>query len=167
MASFTATTTPKDTFHEEGRRISFLMEDATTIYKGDLVRINADGYAVSREDAAVGDMFAGMACETVVNAGAVGAKSILVDTEGVFQVFKATAAITDIGSHAVCSTGGTADPQTVTCAAAAYTAVGIPGNTDAVVVGTVVGRVLDPLTKVADATRLWVKLLSLQQIKLS
>ncbi len=154
--AWTATTTPAYRDRADGDVISLLVEDNVKIYKGDIVRINAAGYATNAAPA-TGDMCAGIATETVdntVTGHTQGGKSILVATEGVYQVFKASAAITDVGTLCYCSEA--ADAQTVVS--------GTGGLSHATLVGTAVGRVLDPVTKAADTTRLWIKLKTLQQI---
>ncbi len=156
MATWTATTAPVDRGRAEGRFLTLLMADNVKIFKGDIVRIEANGYATNAAPAA-GDMCAGIATETVDNTTTghtAGGKSIIVDSEGVFQVFKASAGITDVGTLCYCSEA--ADAQTVVS--------GTGGLTHATLVGAAVGRVFDPVTKAADTTRLWIKLTTLQQI---
>ena len=79
----TATTIARDSKRKDGQLISYKM-GAVKIPKGALVNINSDGYATNATDAA-NQTFAGIAYETVDNSGgAVGAKSIRVETTGTF-----------------------------------------------------------------------------------
>jgi hypothetical protein len=149
--AWTATTAAVDTDYEDGIILSLPMVDNKIIYKGDLVRITAEGYASGSSTApATGDMFIGMALETVDNTKtghATGGKSVRVVTEGTVEVFKGTAAITDLGCLAYNSV--TVDAQTVDVSA----------GTHACLVGAVVGLVYSK-DKVADTTKLRIKLIS-------
>ena len=60
---------------------SFKVAGSTTIYKGALVSIQTDGYVAPLTAA---ELFAGIAYEEIVNAGADGAKSVRIYTQGDF-----------------------------------------------------------------------------------
>jgi len=83
--AWTATTTPVDRRSRPGDILSLPVVTAVTIYKGDFVRLTTAGYAVSTTAPTTGDMFAGVAMETVANTGASGAKRIKVRCKGVFS----------------------------------------------------------------------------------
>ena len=65
--AWAATTVATDPARKDGQVISFPMADNITIFKGDMVRIIASGYVLSGTAPAAGDMFAGIAMETVSN----------------------------------------------------------------------------------------------------
>lgn len=150
--AWSATSAPRDPKYQQGKIIALPMA-ATTIYKGDIVRINASGYAVSTADLAVGDMCAGIALETKT-CGTAGADTIQVQTEGVVQLKKATPAQTDVGTFALHSAD---NQQTVTSATAEAT--------NSVTVGTIVGIPIDDITGTASTTHVKVALKTLRQIK--
>jgi hypothetical protein len=109
----TATTTAREAKRKDGELIAYKMA-AVKIPKGALVNINADGYATNATDAA-GETFAGVAYETVDNAGgAAGAQEIRVQTTGTFVFVDGggNGAQTDVGVEFKI-----ADNQTVTDAA--------------------------------------------------
>jgi predicted RecA/RadA family phage recombinase len=159
--AWAATTVATDPARKDGQVISFPMADNITIFKGDMVRIIASGYVLSGTAPAAGDMFAGIAMETVSNTDsghAAGTKSILVDTEGTFAIPKATAGIADVGT--LLYIDDDADQS------AAAVQIGSGGLTHDVLVGSAVGLVYDETTvpPTVSTTKLRVKLLSLQQI---
>lgn len=87
---------------QEGNLVLFPMA-AQKIYQGALVVISAAGYA-SNAVVEAGSQFAGIAYEQKDNsAGAAGAKSIRVETEGVFELPIAAATIADVGSKVYAS----------------------------------------------------------------
>lgn len=165
MATWTALTTATDPKRQDGKVIAFLMSDVV-IYKGDIVRIAADGY-LTNVTPATGDMCAGIALETVDNsAGSAGDKTCLVATEGVCVVYHADAGdVSDIGTTAICAAGSGDDAQVVT---SGYSSV-----TNACACGTIIGAWYDPVTGAEDVAdsdgfyRLWIKLQTLRQIKAS
>ena len=82
---------------KEGKLISFPMA-AQKIYQGALVVISAAGYA-SNAVVEAGSNFAGIAYEQKDNsAGAAGALSLRVETQGVWELPIAAATIADVGS---------------------------------------------------------------------
>ena len=135
--SWSALTTPQERYHKDGAVLALPMVDAVTIYAGDLVRITAAGYATSTDAPATGDMFAGVAMETVANTAtghAAGSKNIRVYTSGVFSYPKATPLQEDVGSLVYGGASDSADDQQTVYASTA--------GAHEVLVGTVVG--LDP-----------------------
>lgn len=68
-----------------GTKMKVLIEAGETLYKGTLVNIDADGYAINYDDT-VNHKFAGVVVDTVANAGADGAVAAEVWTEGVFKL---------------------------------------------------------------------------------
>ena len=143
--TWTATSSIRETRRQDGRILALPMEDNVTVYKGDLVRLNAAGFATSTSAPAAGDVFAGVAYETIDNTTtghAQGGKKVRVETTGVHSFKKSVPAATDRG---VTVYGGasdaTNDQQTV------YDSQG----THAVVVGKVVDY-LDPDTGAASTT---------------
>lgn len=76
------------------RVMKFLVAATTTIYKGGLVMIDADGFAIPGEDTASLNVV-GVAAEGVVNAGADGAKEVEVemDAEWLFTASSITDAM--------------------------------------------------------------------------
>jgi len=157
--AWAATTTPRDVRRADGVVLSFLVEDNLVIYKADIVRINAAGYATSAVPTS-GDMAAGIALETVDNTTTghtQGGKKILVQTEAVCRVFHNTdaAAAADVGAAAVCDGAATGDAGAIETGT--FADVGC-------ICGTVVGLVYDPITQVQDTSRVWIKLQTLQQI---
>lgn len=111
-----ASSAKRDTAKSPNGLLSFPMADNEYIYKGDIVRVAADGYATSDAAAATGDMFVGVAVETVDNTGtghAAGAKNITVDAEfgSVHSFAFDSASQSDVGTLVYNSVA--ADPQTV------------------------------------------------------
>lgn len=94
--AWSATSAPADVKEQQGVLVKLPIVSGETVYKGDIVRINGNGYATSTGSPAAGDMFAGIALETVDNSG--GGKSVLVRTEGVYDFTKASATQTDVGT---------------------------------------------------------------------
>jgi len=86
---------------------------ATTIYKGALIAKNAAGYVVPASDTA-GLTVIGIAEETVVNAGANGAKTVKYITNVAAEFVNAGGAIVQASKHGTCVV---ADDQSVTTAA--------------------------------------------------
>ena len=96
MANITAR---KDVRRQEGRVLSFPVEEATTIYEGALVSVNAAGYAVNASDAA-NDAFVGVCHVGADNSGgADGAgEKVQVWTDGVIDcVYAGTATQANVG----------------------------------------------------------------------
>jgi hypothetical protein len=94
----TAATEARHSKRKSGRIIAYKMA-AVKIPKGTLVSINSSGYATNASDAS-GDIFAGVAYETVDNSGgSPGDKDIRVETTGTFVFIDAGAngAQTDVG----------------------------------------------------------------------
>ncbi len=86
--------TPHETARSDGKLISVPVAASTKIYKGSMVTLDADGYAVF---ATVGASlpFAGVAYETVDNStGSDGDMTVRVETTGVFS-FSTTSAAED------------------------------------------------------------------------
>lgn len=88
---------------------------ATTIYKGSIVAKNAGGFLVPASDAA-NLQVVGIAEETVVNAGANGAKTCSYMTDVEVELENAGGAIVQASKHELCYV---ADDQSVTTAAVA------------------------------------------------
>jgi len=145
---WTATTAASDPGYKSDGKILSLKASNETIYKGDLVRINAAGYATVAAPAQY-DMFAGIALETVDNSGgSAGDLNVLVLTEGTVTAFQASAAITDVGEPAWNSYQ--VDAQTILSTT-------VDPTNSTVKVGTVVDRVFSNY-KVPDTTRLRFKM---------
>jgi len=94
--------------------IGYKMTNAVTIYKGSLVSVNSSGYALASADTA-STVVVGVAVEQVVNSGAAGAKTIQVETNGIFTFVAGTG----IGQDDVGQLCYVSDDQTVTNAATA------------------------------------------------
>lgn len=107
MANITAR---KNVSRQEGKILSYPVEESTTIYEGALVAVNAAGYAVNASDTS-GERVVGVANETVDNSsGADGDLSIEVWTEGVIDLaagFSATQA--NVGDKVYASDNQTVD----------------------------------------------------------
>lgn len=88
---------------------------ATTIWLGALIAVNAAGFIVPASDTAALKVV-GIANETVVNAGAAGAKSVVYQTGLVVELENAGGAIVQASMHRTCVV---ADDQSVTTAAVA------------------------------------------------
>ena len=73
---------------------SFKVAGSTTIYKGALVSIQTDGYVAPLTAA---ELLAGIAYDEIVNAGADGAKSVRIYTQGDFEHALSGAAIANVG----------------------------------------------------------------------
>jgi len=123
---------------KEGDIISMPMADACKIYKGDIVKVNAAGYA-SNLVAAAGDSFLGVAVETVDNTSAVtghaaGFKSVRVWAKRgqIHKFYKATPVVDDVGLKAFSGVGTSSDSQTVVSAATTT-------GTSAIGIGLIVG----------------------------
>ncbi len=139
--AWSASTSIAERFVKDGDVLRFPIVDTETIYKGDMVRVNANGEATSTSTPAEGDMFVGVARETVDNTA--DGEYITVDTTGVFSFTKDTPAQSDVGCIAYVDPTG--NQGTVVVAAGTGAGSGI-------VVGGVIG--LDP----NDSTKLRVKL---------
>ena len=129
MAAFAASTAPRDELRREDDLLAIPMMDNVVIYKGDLVLIDATGYARPvYGTGTTADCFAGVAAETMDNTEtghATGLKSVRVWRTGSFIFTKASAAQTDVGIavYTDVSTAGT--PTTVTTAASKASFVGM------------------------------------------
>ncbi|MDQ7790282.1 MAG: hypothetical protein RDU41_09560 [Clostridia bacterium] len=99
---------------KDGQLIAFLIAANVIIYKGALACVNAAGYAVPGDDAA-GYQFAGVAYGQVDNlGGANGAKAVLLEQVGTFEVTLAGANQASVGKEAYLT-----DDATVTLTAPA------------------------------------------------
>ena len=136
-----ASTVPAEVNPQEGEILRFPIVDTETIYKGDIVRVDSNGEATSTGAAGAGDMFVGVAMETVDNTD--DGEYIKVYTSGVFPFTKDTPAQTDVGRLAY--NGIATNQQTVLVEAGVGTGSGI-------IIGAVVS--LDP----DDSTRVLVKI---------
>jgi hypothetical protein len=160
-----ATTTPVDRRRQDGIVLRFLVEDNLHLYKGEIIRLNAAGFATNAVPA-TGDMAAGIALEEVDNTltgHAQGGKSILVQTEGVCVTYHDDApTIGDVGTAALCAGGAGDDAHVVV--SGAFSAA------NACLCGAIIGPYYDPVTGIIASAApypLWVKLKTLQQIKTS
>lgn len=79
----------KQAHRKDGVELPFKVKTATTIFGGSNACIGADGYAVPGADTA-GLIFQGVATSQVVNAGASGAKTVVLRRSGVFLMELAT-----------------------------------------------------------------------------
>jgi len=90
--------TARELMIKGGKVIAYEMPATSKIFKGDIVRIAAAGYATSIGTVAQFDTFAGIALETVDNsAGAAGGKSVRCLTEGVVSLVGTTINTNDNG----------------------------------------------------------------------
>ena len=140
--SWAATTAKFDTAKSPNGLLSVPMADNEKIFKGDIVRINAAGYATSAGTPATADMFIGVATESVdntVTGHTAGGLNITVDAErGSIHTFKfASGGITDRGTLAYLDVA--TDAQTV---------IGSAG-THAVTVGAIVEYISATRVRVA------------------
>jgi len=123
--------TARDCDPKDGKVCAFEV-GATTIYKGDIVRIDiTTGYVYSTTDPAYAttgaSMFAGVALETVNNSsGSAGDKNVRCLTEGIVPLTNAGTLRTDVGRLAVQSLA--ANQQTVAGADAEATSVLLVGG---------------------------------------
>ena len=132
----------KEIVEQEGKLLSLPVVGSDIIYKGALVKIDANGFLAPCAPEA-GSNFAGIAYETVDNsAGASGAKNCRVITEGVFDLLVSGLAQTDVGSKVYAT-----DDEVVTIT---------EGTTSKQIVGTIV--------KFVSATKVLVKLQSFSGI---
>lgn len=77
--------------------IAFYKLGAVKVYKETLLSLRSDGYAYPARSGTVGDIFIGVAVETVDNsAGSAGDKGVRVYKSGTFVFAKATAVIADL-----------------------------------------------------------------------
>lgn len=91
---------------------AFPVLTATTIYKGSLVTIDANGFAIAGADTASTTCI-GVATEQVVNSGASGAKWIRVQTSGCAKlVFENTLVQADVGNWVYVKDSGAASHAT-------------------------------------------------------
>lgn len=161
--SWTPLTAPSDSKYKDGKILTFPVVDNVVVKKGDIVRINADGYATGHTTApATGDICAGVALETVDNTGighVSGAKSVSVATEGVIDVYLSggSADISSVGNLAYNSASSSDDPHTI------QLGVTNPNSGSVCLVGAIVGRVFSA-DKVPDTNRLRMKLLTFREI---
>jgi len=110
----TALAANKDLDQKDGKLVAFPVVASDILYKGALVKINAAGFLAPCA-AEAGAQFAGVAYEQIDNsAGAAGAKTCRVETEGVFEMLGAGLAQADVGSSVYAS-----DDQTVSTTQAA------------------------------------------------
>lgn len=127
--TFVASTAARETQRKDDKILSIPMMDNVSIFKGDLVLIDATGYA--RPVYATGttaDTFVGVAMESVDNTltgHAAGLKSIRVYRDGSFIFTKASAAQTDVGIAVYTDVSAAGTPQTVLTAASKASFVGI------------------------------------------
>lgn len=105
-----ALTAKRDVRRQPGEVLSFKVEEATKIFEGALVSVNAAGYLVNATDAA-NDLFVGVADETVDNtSGADGALECKVRIGGVIDVASAaTLTIANVGDQVMVSDNQTVD----------------------------------------------------------
>jgi hypothetical protein len=107
-----AITARKDVQRQQGEILPYPVEEATKIFEGALVSVNAAGYAVNATDAA-NDIFVGVADITVDNtAGADGAETVHVRTSGVIDVVTSGLSQANVGDKVY-----VVDNQTVALAA--------------------------------------------------
>lgn len=116
--TFTASTADRDPQYQEGVIKAYKMA-AVKVYKGDIVIVLAgDGYArsmVAAASGATGDMFVGVAMETVDNSGgSAGDLKVRVWKRGEFQFdIAATASQTAVGDLVFSDGGSNGTPTTV------------------------------------------------------
>lgn len=105
----------RNTPWKDGELISLPVATSTTIEAGKIVSVNSGGYAIPAADTA-STIVVGVAQESVVNAGANGAASVVVRRLKAFKFANGTTAVTQagVGGNVVVQ-----DAQTVTTAAAA------------------------------------------------
>ncbi len=108
----TALAADRKTVTQAGDYITLPVYTGTTIYLGSLVNVRADGYAVPAANTS-GHIFMGVAEEHVVNAGASGAKTVLVRRRGIAHMVASGLAVANIGDDLYIT-----DDQTVQVAAA-------------------------------------------------
>lgn len=122
----TALTARKDTRRQEAVRLPFPVEEATKIFEGSLVSVNAAGYAVPATDTTA-ERVVGVAAEEADNtSGADGAIDVIVWTDGAHSFAAAfSASIANVGDKVYA-----VDSQTVDLAA---------NTTNDVLVGVIVG----------------------------
>lgn len=92
----------RNTPHKAGELISLKIATATTIEAGKMVSVNAAGFAIPAADAAA-TIVVGVADQTVVNAGADGALSVLVRRGRLFKLANHSTPVTQasVGSNVV------------------------------------------------------------------
>lgn len=105
----------RDVRRQPGEVLSFKVEEATKIFEGALVSVNAAGYLVNATDAA-NDLFIGVADETIDNtAGADGALECKVRIGGVIDLaYGGTATIANLGDPVYAVDNQTVDLAGVT-----------------------------------------------------
>ena len=105
----------RNTPWKDGELISLPVATNTTIEAGKIVSVNSGGYAIPAADTA-STIVVGVAQESVVNAGANGAASVVVRRLKAFKFANGTTAVTQagVGGNVVVQ-----DAATVTTAAAA------------------------------------------------
>ena len=105
----------RNTPWKDGELISLPVATSTTIEAGKIVSVNSGGYAIPAADTA-STIVVGVAQESVVNAGANGAASVVVRRLKAFKFANGTTAVTQagVGGNVVVQ-----DAATVTTAAAA------------------------------------------------
>ena len=109
---------------------SFKVAGSTTVYKGSLVSVQADGYVAPLTAA---ELLAGIAYEEVDNsAGSDGDKSVRVYTKGDFDHALSGAAIANVGDAGYASDDGT---LTFTSASNTYVGqcIGVPSSGNVIV----------------------------------
>jgi hypothetical protein len=139
---WTATTTPREANRKDGKVVALPMVTAETIYKGDIVRsIAASGLVTSSGAPATGDVFVGIASETVKVATAL--QLIKIEQEGSYDFTCASFATANIGDIAYLDVA--TNQQTVASSS----------GTHAVAIGTIVS-----VNLVTSATSCRVKILA-------
>lgn len=89
----------KQAHRKDGIELPFKVKIATTIFGGSNVCVGADGYAVPGADTA-GLIYQGVATQQVINAGASGAKYVVLRRKGLFLMEMATAiTIANVGDN--------------------------------------------------------------------
>ena len=131
----TALAANKEIIEKEGKVVSMPVVASDIIYKGALLKVNADGYAAPCAVEA-GSVFAGIAeSEADNSSGSAGDKYVNVKTKGVFLLTGASFAQADVGSVVYAS-----DDATITKTEAANLQI--------------VGRIV----KYVSATQVWVQI---------
>lgn len=92
----------RNTPYKDGNIISVQVATGTTIEAGKMVSVNSGGYAIPAADTA-STIVVGVATEKVVNAGANGAVSVLIQRNKLFKLANHTTPVTQasVGSNVV------------------------------------------------------------------
>lgn len=98
----------RNTPHKDGELIALKVATNTTIEAGKMVAVNSSGYAIPAADTA-STIVVGVADETVANAGADGAKSVLVRRGRLFKMANHSTPVTQasVGSNVVVADAAT------------------------------------------------------------